>query len=490
MVKKQTAADLKVETGSTYYFAPGGASFRAPKIDIDGVAKIIENKAIVEGLDQQQRILFQYEPKVSMFNLKTKEVDPDLTALLQDMVQEDNVALNFATQRAWRDTAEWGPALINPVWDYEGSEFRLKKLKRIEPWSFSTPGPVVSYVQNKILPGILVNDKTQQIEYWHTDTKGKVIQLKNIEMLTDPIKSGVGGSPSIVPIFPYVKMLTHSWMKQMMKVNQYGSGGIWFLKVTDPTGDDKKFAQNIVNNVSSVNRYQLRPNMSIENLGISESGSALETITQIGMEIRQFFTPAGLIQKEGSGTIGGSSGPEYDLYMSFIGGQHRPLEAYIRRLLQPWAVYNGWYEKGYRILAEIPTPTVDKSDLLLNALDKGSTHGALLPNEKRAILRAALPQTAGIDISDLDDAGLQQLKDYSASAQPSQFAAQLQKADTITRAGAAGIISKGSARSFLQAKLGIEEGEPEEDIGRDQERAATLKLANAAEDLARAAKGK
>lgn len=484
-----TKKNDKLEEGTTYYFAPGGNSFKAPKIDIDGVAKIIENKAIVEGLDQQQRILFQHDPKVSVFNLKTKEVDADLSATVQDMVNEDGVALNFAIQRAWRDTAEWGPALYNPVWDYEGSEFRMIKLKRLEPWSFSTVGSVTTYIQNKILPGILINDKTGLVEYWQTDTKGKVVQLKNVEMLTDPIKSGLGGAPSIVPIFPYVKMLTHSWMRQMQKVNQYGSGGIWFLKVTDPTGDDKKFAQNVVNNVSSINRYQLRPNMSIENLGISESGSALETITQIGMEIRQFFTPAGLIQKDGA-TIGGSSGPEYDLYMSFIGGQHRPLEAYIRRLLNPWLVYNGWYDKGYRIIAEIPTPTVDKSDLLLNVLDKGSTHGALLPNEKRAIIRAAIPQTAGIDISDLDEAGLQQLKDYSASAQPSQFAAQLQKADTITRAGASGIIGKGAARSFLQATLGIEESVPEEDIGRDLERAATLKLANAAEDLARAAKGK
>lgn len=489
MAKKQTAADLK-EEGATYYFAPGGTSFKAPKIDVNSIAKIIENKTIEEGLTQQQRILFQHDPKVSVFNLKTKEVDADLSALVQDMVNEAGVALNFAIQRAWRDTAEWGPALYNPVWDYEGSEFRLKKLKRLEPWSFANAGPVTTYIQNKILPGILVNDKTQQIEYWQTDEKGRTVQLRNIEMLTDPIKNGVGGSPAIVPIFPYVKMLTHSWMRQMQKVNQYGSGGIWFLKVTDPTGDDKKFAQNIVNNVSSINRYQLRPNMTIENLGISESGSALETITRIGMEIRQFFTPAGLIQKEGSGTIGGSSGPEYDLYMAFISGTHRPLEAYIRRLLQPWVVYNGWYDKGYRILAEIPAPTVDKSELYLNILDKGSTHGALLPNEKRAVIRAALPQQAGIDISDLDDAGLQQLEQYSTRSQPDQFAAQLQKADTITRAGAANIINKGTVRSFLQATLGIEEGEPEEDIGRDQERAATLKLANAAEDLARTAKEK
>jgi hypothetical protein len=462
MVKKSD----KPEEGTTYYFAPGGTSFKAPKMDVNSISKIIENKTIEEGLTKQQRILFQHDPKVSVKNLKTKEVDPDLTSIIDDMVQEDNIALNFAIQRAWRDTAEWGPALYNPYWDYEGAEFRMKKLKRLEPWGFANRGTSVSYVYNKILPGILVNDKTQEPEYWQTDEKGKINQLRNVEVLTDPIKSGIGGSPAIVPIFPFVKMLTHSWMRQMQKVSQYGSGGIWFLKVTDPVGDDKKFAQNLMNNVSSINRYQLRPNMSIENLGITESGSALETITQLGMEIRQFFTPAGLIQKDGGTLIGGSSGPEYDLYMSFIAGTHRWLEAYIRRLLTPYLVYNNYYDKGFRIVAEIPAPTVDKSELYVKIHDSGSNQGTLLPNEKRALLRAALPQQAGIDISDLDDKGIADLLAYSQQAKPQQFNTQLQKAEAVAKVIAANPLDpyapfkggKSQVQKVIQATLGIEEG--------------------------------
>lgn len=481
-------APQKPEEGATYYFAPGGTSFKAPKIDVKGISAIIENKAIEEGLTKQQRILFQHDPKVSVMNLKTKEIDPDLTSSLSDMVQEDNINLSAAIQRAWRDTAEWGPALHNPIWDFEGSEFRMKKLKRLEPWSFAQAGTSMSYVYNKVLPGIRVNDKTQQIEYWQTDTKGRVSQLYNVEMLTDPIKNGIGGSPAIVPIFPLVKMLTYSWMRQMQKVNQYGSGGIWFLKVEDPTPEDKKFAQTVMNNVSAVNRYQLKPNMKIENLGINESGSALETITQLGMEIRQFFTPAGLIQKDGSNSlIGGSNDSEFQLYMSFIAGTHRWLEAYCRRLFNPWIIYNGYYEKRFRIVVEIPAPTIDKSELYLSILEKGTNSGSLLPNEKRELLRAALPQQSGIDISDLDEPGLAQLKEYT-SAQPQLFSAQLQKAEVMTRAVTAGIASKSRARSFLQATLGLEEGEPTPDIGKDAETQAALKLAKAAEDLAAAAK--
>ncbi|MDP3563818.1 MAG: hypothetical protein Q8R70_04955 [Methanoregula sp.] len=460
MVKKSD----KPEEGSTYYFAPGGSSFKAPKMNADGIYKILDNKVIEEGITKQQRILFQKPVQISVMNLKTKEVDADLSSTISDMANEDSVALNFAIQRAWRDMVEWGPALYNPVWDYEGSEFRMKKLKRLEPWSFANTGTTVSYIQNKILPGICINDKTQETEYWQTDSKGKVTRLTNVEVLTDPIKSGLGGTPAIVPIFPFVKMLTYSWMRQMQKVNQYGSGGIWFLKVTDPTGEDKKFAQNLMNNVSSINRYQLKPNMTIENLGMSESGSALETITQIGMEIRQFFTPAGLIQKDGGTLLGGSSGPEFDLYMAFTAGHYSNVEAYIRRLFNPYLVYNGYYDKGYRIVAKFPEVTVDKSELYLKIHDSGSNQGTLLPNEKRALLRAALPQQAGIDISDLDDPGLADLEAYSQRSKPQQFNPQLQKLQIAsevmknTPLEPNRHISKKAMTKLVQATLGIEEG--------------------------------
>jgi len=491
MVTKK-ASDKKDE-GTTYYFSPGQSAFKAPKIDVKTLLPILENKSIEEGITKQQRILFQNDLKISVQSIKTKEEDADLTASLSDMVTADDVAINFALQRGWRDTAEWGPSLMNPVWDYEGPEFRLKKLKRLPPESFGNMGTSVSYVYNKILPGILLNDKTQQIEYWQTDTQGKTKQLQNVEILTDPIKSGIGGSPAIVPIFPYVKMLSHSWMKQMMKVNQYGSGGIWFLKVTDPTGDDKKFAQNVVNNVSSTNRYQLRPNMTIENLGISESGSALETITQLGMEIRQFFTPAGLTENKGA-IIGGSSGPEYDMYMSFISGTHRWLEAYTRRLLNPWLVYNGYYDKGFRIIVDIPAPQVDKSELYLKIAREGNQSGTLSMNEHRSLLRAALPQTGGVDIADLNPEEQAAQQAYAAASKPApQFSPQLQKLDSLSKVMAANqqrpLVPRKTAQKIIQATLGIEENSDEDDTPLQGDAISALnKLTEAATELSRSNK--
>ena len=501
MVKK--VSNLKDE-GSVYYFGAGGNSFKAPKIDAKGIEQILENKAIDEGLGHQQLAIFENPVELSVMNTEEGEIDPDMSNSLMRMAHQKDVAIDFFIQRAWRDMAEWGTALTNPVWDYgsldsegkliPGPEFRLLKLKRLKPQSFSNMGTSVSYINNRILPGILLNDKTQEIEYWQTDSKGTITQLKNVETLIDPTKDGFGGTPAIIPIFPYVKMLTYSWMRQMQKVNIYGSGGIWFLKVTDPTGDDKKFAQNIMNNVSSVNKYQLKPNMTIENLGISESGSALETITQIGMEIKNFFSPAGLIQKEGSGTIGGSSSSELNLYNSFIKAKRGILQDYLVRLFNPWLEWNNYDKEIYEIIATIPGKKVESSELFIKIHDSGSREGSLSLNEKRAILRAALPAQAGIDIADLTPEEQAAQREYAAASKPAPaFSPQLQKAETVARVMAANpdnpLINRSKAKKIIQAQLGIEEGTPEDDTPLQNDALHAInKLTQAASELAKASK--
>jgi hypothetical protein len=270
----------------------------------------------------------------------------------------------------------------------------------------------------------------------------------------------------------------------MQKVNQWGSGGNWFVKVTDPQGDDQEYAQKILKNQSSNNRYQLRPNMEIVNLGVSGDGSALETITELGMQLRQFFIPSDL-GKDGGQLVGGTNTAELRKYISFVKGNHRWLEWDTYRLVKPWADYNGYTEKGYQILVDVPSPEIDKSDLWIKIAGEARQSGSVLENEYRAILANA---GAGGILQPLDDAALAALRERNTAANQNAFSAQLQKADVATRAGAANIIGKGKARAFVQATLGLQEGESDDDIGKDVENSAELRLAKAAEDLAAAAK--
>ena len=481
MVKKQAATAKE----GTVYVRSDGMSFKQPKIDATEILKILENKYITQGLDQMQMTIFQDDIVLKVID-KDKKEDPDLTASLTDMViNNPKVAFNFSTQRRWRDVMEWGPALSNPVWDYEGPEYRLMELNRLPPSSFSKKGSSSTLVYNRLLPGICINDKTGEQEYWQTQRNTQVTQLTNVHMTTTPMCAELGGTPYILPVFPIVKMLTYSWGRQMQKVNQWGSGGNWFIKVTDPQGDDEAYAAKLLKNQSSINRYQLRGNMTAENLGISGDGSALETITELGMQIRQFFIASDL-GKDGGQLIGGSNSAELKKYMSFIKGMHRWIEWDALLMLKPWADYNGYTDKGYQILVDVPAPEIDQSDLWLKIAREGNQSGTVTENEHRAMLSKA---GAGDILKPLDDVALAALREQKASTSQNSFGAQLQKADVATRAGAANIINKSRARAFVQATLGIKEGESDNDAGDSAESAALDRLASAAEGLTRAANG-
>ncbi|MDD2404804.1 MAG: hypothetical protein PHI56_09710, partial [Victivallaceae bacterium] len=383
------------------------------------------------------------------------------TSALEDMAASDTVQLDYALQRAWRDVAEYGPSLHNPVLDYEGSEYRLQKLRRLPPESFSRAGATYSTIKNRILPGICLNTTSNQVEYWQSQSSGGVKKIENVFMITDPLSGELGGTPFIVPIVPIVTMLNFSWQGQLQKVNRFGAGGIFFLKVTNPKGDDRQYAQTILRNMEKNTAFQLRENMEVVNLGINESGSALETITELGMQIRQFFSPASLISKDGT-LIGGSSGPEFELYMAYVGGTQRWLERACRRLLNPWLVANG-YAPRYRIAVDIPSPTVDKSELLINLAKAGYETRSMSTNERREVLALA-----GAPLKPLDEEGLETLEHEYEGAAP--LSPLMQKAETVAKVMNAdpldpySVVDKKTAKEVVNAALGVSSTK-EEDPG-------------------------
>lgn len=481
---KQKAEPAKEE--GTIYVRSDGQTFKAPKYNATENQKILENKYVVEGLDDMQTVIFQDDLQITVVD-KNKEEDSDLTSALNDMViTNKDVALNFSTPKRWRDVMAWGPALSNPVWDYEGPEYRMMKLNRLPPDSFAKKGKSTTLVYNRLLPGICINEKTGELEFWQTQRNGQVSQLTNVHMTTNPLTSELGGTPFVLPIFPYVKMLNYSWQRQMAKVNQWGDGGIWSIKVDNPQGDDVAYAKKLLNNTSSTKRFPLRENMSVVNLGISGDGSALETITEIGSQMRRFFIRSDL-GKDGGQLVGGTNNAELRKYISSIRGQQRWIIWDVYRLCEPWLLYNGYREKGFDIIVKMVSPEIDRSETILKIATEARGFSAS-ENEHRALLaEAGGPQVANI-LKPLDDAELAALRERNAAANQNAFGAQLQKAEVVTKAAAAGITNKGNARAFLQATLGLEEGEPEEDLGKGEERRAMVKLANAAEDLARAKK--
>ncbi len=465
MARNKSEKQIKGIESGDIYVAPGGQTFTMPTINADLIKKYCENKYIVEGLNKQQRILFKKRYTIHLFDTAEQEPEPKGTASLKKMCSQPDVWLWYTIQRMHRNVVEWGPAPYNPVWGYVGQEYQLLKLRDLSPETFSKTGTSASYygVKNRILPGISLNDTTGEIEFHQTQRDGTVKKLENVSMMVDPICSEIGGTSFILPLIPIVSMIKHGWKRQMQILNKLG---IFFIKVTDPQGDDKAFAQKIMRNVSTDVGFQLRGNMEVIQLGIGTDGSALPTITELGMQVRQFFSPSEIISKDGT-LIGGSSNPEFDLYMGYIEGTHRWLEDEIEYILKPYLIENG-FDDRYEIRVEIPDPEPDKSEEIRGLAETAFRTRSASINERRQIL-SHIASGLGVTLNPLTPEEQTAMEEEFArlpssssidrrerAFQKARIALDAMKVDDLDPYA---LISKKQGRQYIQQTLGIEDGE-------------------------------
>jgi hypothetical protein len=451
---------VQTEEG-TIYVTSFGKVIADQKIDADKISKYLDNIYLAGALDKQQRTLFRNKKE---FVIRGKgpdgKEDKDLSERLTSMCLSADVDGWFNAQIAWRESASWGPAIFNPVWDWDGNEYVLQKLRHLPAETFTRRGfssTTTSFVNvaNPILPGIALNDKGV-IEYWQQQLDGTIKLLSNVFMMTDPVRAGyIGGKPLIKPVLSVITMIDYCWTGQMQQNNRLGAGGLFYIKVTKPQKDDREFAQNIIKNISRGVAYQLRENMELVNMGLNQTSTALDTIHALDQLVGHYFSPASAIQQEGN-TLGGSNNAEYELYLSYIEGQQSWVSAAFERLLQPYLLMNGY--KDYAIEFGLPAPSVDRSTMFLAAIEKGFTTKTLGLNARRDIY-----SKMGIDAKELTPeeiaAHVQEFKDLSgAPANPLDQANTL-AALTNNPLDRYGVVSQEKAKQLANKYLGIEEGQ-------------------------------
>lgn len=400
-VHKSTTQDRTKEEGVIYVDSYGN-TYKQPKIDAKKISQSLENVYLKGALDKLQRLLFNERFTIEVLD-KNNNVDESLSVELSKMCEQPDVRLWWTVQRLWRDASEWGPGIVNPVWSRVGNLYTLTKLNRLPPESFSGSGGAMSNVQNRILKGILINNSTGEIEYWQRQSNGRTVKLQNIVMLTDPLSAELGGTPIIIPIIPIVSMLDFSWQGQMQQVNLLGAGGRFFIKVVDPMPDnagtgfigDVRYAQTILKNISKNTAYQLRGNMEVLSFPVSDNKVSIETIDALNKLVLDHFSPASSIAKDGT-LIGGSSGPEWEMYQSYIRGTHAWIEEACEQLLYPYIEDNSLF--GYSIRVTLPSPSVDKSEFVLKVLTVAMDKALIDVAEGRKIL-----MDLGIDLTEKTD---------------------------------------------------------------------------------------
>jgi hypothetical protein len=366
---------MKKPQEGVVYVSSSGTYFDKSTIDADDLKEVLGNNYVQEQLRKVKTKVF-----TGMYALTVKdpmgETVEDISKVMLQMCETPDVRMLARMKQSLDDIVSWGCFLCNPVWDQDGSRFYLSKVRRLPPDSFALPAPG-RRIYNSILQGITLNEN--EIEFWQVGEEGKAVQLRNVSMMKDQSTNGLAGESWFVPLVPIVKMLNFCWQAQMQKVNRVAAP-VFFIRITKPTGDDEQFAQKILNRWGKDSAFQLRPNMEVVELNLTDNEAALNTISKLEGRIKQFFSAASSIQKEGS-TLGGNAAAEKEMDDEAVEALRVVLEDEWEAFLQTYLDVNLYV--GYTVELRISAKKQKPGLLEAKQAEVGFATRAMSINERR-----------------------------------------------------------------------------------------------------------
>ena len=378
------------------YISQSGSFWASPEIDAASLRAALEDEFLREQLDKASSKIFSGMYRLTVRDPEGDE-DEDLSTEIRTMVERPNVALWSRMKQAWEDVWGWGPFICRPVWARSGSKYVLSKLLRLPPESFDTaPAEYRDGVYSDILQGIVLNDDEEPEFYQLQESGSDPVKLKpGVIMLKDPTSTKLAGTSKAVYLVPVIKMRTFCADSQMQKINRVASP-IFFIKVANPVGDDKAYAQQILKNWGKDVAFQLRPNMEVVTLDLTDNEAALNTIRWLEGRIEAPFRAASNLDKEG-GSIGGNAAAQKDEGDDWVAGQRTMIEDLFEGLLSKWLDLNAY--EGYSIELRIAVKQAQPGDLELRQAQLGYQSRTLSVNEVRERLGA--PELADEDLAEI-----------------------------------------------------------------------------------------
>ena len=383
-------------TDGDVYIAASGSYYSAPEITIDTLIDALEDGYLREQLDKASSKIFS-----GMYRLTVRdqdgEEDPEVSKRLRGMAEHSKVALWSRMKQSWEDVWTKGAFLCRPVWSRVGSETVLSAIMRFPPESFYAPPAGRSgEVYSDLLQGITIGEN-DEVEFWQVQSSAAdPVKLKpGVVMLKDPTSTKLAGTPRAAYLVPVIKMRTFCYDAQMQKINRVGSP-IIFIKVTNPVGDDKEYAKAVLKNWGKDVAYQLRPNMEVITLDLTDNEAALNTIAQLERLIAAPFRAGSTLDKEGY-SIGGNAAAQKESEDDWIAGQRTMIEDLWEGVLSQYLDLNGY--EGWSVELQIAVKQSQPGDLELRQAQLGYQSRTLSVNEVRERLGA--PELADEDLAEL-----------------------------------------------------------------------------------------
>jgi hypothetical protein len=347
------------------------------------------------GVVRRQRyLIFTQAPIINVLDPEGEPHD-ELRDRIEEMTRWGEVDLYSKMVLAWSEIMWYGAAFFNPVWERDGSELVLRKLRHLPSESFTAPPQGAQEIYSSVLPGVTIEDG--EIAFYQLRSLSDLapVRLENVTMITEPTSQGLAGSPIMAPLVPIFNMINFGWTAQMQRTNRVGAP-IVFIRVTNGTAGDIAYAKKVLANWGKNTSFVLRDNMEVVKLDFNDSTTAMDVIRELNQLLIEFFSPASSLSKEGA-LIGGSDWGAAELVKSYVEGVHNWLEAPFQKILQYYLEANGY--EGYRVTIQLPTPSIDRANIMLQQAVAGAQTRTLSINEVRKRLEA----------EEVDDAGLAEI---------------------------------------------------------------------------------
>ncbi|MCE5255173.1 MAG: hypothetical protein LLG45_13385 [Actinomycetia bacterium] len=390
------------QEGAVYVYR-GGVSFIAKVIDADEVLKVLKNHLVKKNKLKLKRLIFRDHYQFRILDPKGN-VDEELGKRLHQVFDAPKVNLWSKMMMAWNDIMDWGPALFNPVWEKVGGEWVLAALRHLPAESFSVPAPKANHEFSELLPGIVLDEATGEVQFWQSiDMTSNPRPIKNVFMIKDPTCSQIAGESQVESVVGLVREYNFCRKVQMQQCNRIGAQNIFIKFKRKPSKREIDWANNVLEHWGNNTAFTLLENMDAEGIDVTETRVAVLTVDDVRKEIDDYFSPSSMIKRQ-QGSLGSTGSAEVDQTNDFVLGWHSVLEEGCRTLPQMYLDLNGY--DGYQAFIDIPPPKQDRSEVQLKQATVGYQTKALKKNEIRVLLEHEA----------LDEKGLEELEaEYPAA---------------------------------------------------------------------------
>lgn len=381
-------------------YIPSWTPYSDMDVTADKIRRLKDNVYCRGLVTKQKSLIFTDIPTIEALDANEDPAE-ELQKILTKMFFAPEVNLPIAIDQTFVDRLLYGASVFNWVWQKEGAEVVLKKLNHLPSFTFSLlpSGVGKNYrLYSKILQGILLNDETQEMEFYQMNKDMMTttqLDAKNLYFIKDESDEELAGTPLILPLIPFFEMSNYTWNAEMQVVNRVGAP-MFFIKIKEPQPanasngfiSDIDYANLILANWGKDTAYPLRENMTIEVPSVHEGTVNIEAIEALHYVMIDYFSPASFVSRQGQTLIGGSALSEGQLVENYTRGIQRSLENSWSKVVTRYCDINGYTDEGYTARVVIPFKGADRLAIQIQQALVGWNTKQLFPAEIRDRLGA------------------------------------------------------------------------------------------------------